>query len=974
MVPLTIAITSYHANTFVRKPQAVRDVALFDVSVPDPPYAISGKPLKWFAHLTSLLLVNVRLSQASVSDLGFDSLPHLRKLWLAETSISSLPRRLFRECTVLEELYLYGNRLEAFDAISDVASSLTVLSLADNALTSLDTLPILPVVRNLAHTLPRVVRLNLAGNNWRSLPCILPLTALARSLRSLAFDNADSGPNPFCAAPLYDVFLLYHLPRLAKLDGRTVGDSASRVGPSPIDVAENVFAGRAVYASARIAARAAANAAFRAAVDNAVAIASAALAKLHADAGLIATLAHYRPSVRALADSSALAESALTFAKTAAIELAAAADARHAVLAAQLELAAGLDLLPVETAGAVVPGACVLSSSVEAALPLAAHALAVSCPTSSPTPLTPRYMFWLGSTEPAGVLRAIRNGLDSWSQGEHQFASQLSALEPERLAAAHVVLICKVYLDQTDSAAAATGGLGCKLGLDPRRAKPAFVIALGPRALPFTGTALDADPRLVAAVAADFALAKAPCLAPLASMTSSVRAVLTAAFPPEQTSPSEALALALALADASSSPALAAGPIEAVVPSLAALLVPPLTKDGASLVRLALVHCGLTSLDGLTPDLVPAVTSLDVTGNALRSLDDGLAALLPQLVELRVGHNRLDGATPTPRGAHTLLRKLRKTGSRLQLISLAFNPLCRHWPSHARYRAAVLARLGPHLRELDGTGVGPGERKAAKVSVAGLDDAAALAAGGFVPTNAHFSAWPCFVHHPQSRLGQRSAPDNTPPVGLLLSGRAPLTSLNSVAACTSLRMLDLRDNGLVSLAGLEALAQLESAVVAGNKLTDLDGLLQCQALRSLDASRNELGNAALLELPHTCRKLRVLDLSHNHISSLTPLADATALRELYLFHNSVAQLDEIDVLVGLAHLYSLGLAGNPLVTDAPRYRALTLYRCKHVRMLDGEAASSSTRVDTAKLGPAGRRLAAGRRASGRAASAPSLRS
>eukprot|EP01135_Chromosphaera_perkinsii_P010928 Nk52_evm12s2284 gene=Nk52_evmTU12s2284 len=101
-------------------------------------------------------------------------------------------------------------------------------------------------------------------------------------------------------------------------------------------------------------------------------------------------------------------------------------------------------------------------------------------------------------------------------------------------------------------------------------------------------------------------------------------------------------------------------------------------------------------------------------------------------------------------------------------------------------------------------------------------------------------------------------------------------------------------------------------------------------LAQLNISSGECAKVKSLLLPGTdaegiikltdCLKyfprLEILDLSHNHISSLSPLATVLSLKELRLCSNNISNVEEFKWLDQLPHLEKLCIAGNPIGNDS----------------------------------------------------------
>ena len=155
----------------------------------------------------------------------------------------------------------------------------------------------------------------------------------------------------------------------------------------------------------------------------------------------------------------------------------------------------------------------------------------------------------------------------------------------------------------------------------------------------------------------------------------------------------------------------------------------------------------------------------------------------------------------------------------------------------------------------------------------------------------------------------------------------------------ALQVLDARNAGVASLAGLEHAVNLEGIDLGRNEIADLRPLSSLSALRwlNLDGATTDLwplaGLTALtglslrgagmedLEALSGLKQLVVLDLAENRISDLAPIARLSRLRALRLDGNHVADLSPLAAMEMLRHLW---LSGNEVTELNPLSRLLRL--------------------------------------------------
>jgi hypothetical protein len=148
---------------------------------------------------------------------------------------------------------------------------------------------------------------------------------------------------------------------------------------------------------------------------------------------------------------------------------------------------------------------------------------------------------------------------------------------------------------------------------------------------------------------------------------------------------------------------------------------------------------------------------------------------------------------------------------------------------------------------------------------------------------------------------------------------ASAATLRLEVAKTTLANLDLSDNDLTRLDGLESLAALETLVIDRNRVKVLDA-----------------GSFAGFA------NLRVLRMEENGLRSLAHFDALVSLRALHLGGNRVGEVAELEKLASLAELGELTLAGNP-VTRKQVYRPMALRHCEKLHTLDARAVTAIER-------------------------------
>ena len=127
-----------------------------------------------------------------------------------------------------------------------------------------------------------------------------------------------------------------------------------------------------------------------------------------------------------------------------------------------------------------------------------------------------------------------------------------------------------------------------------------------------------------------------------------------------------------------------------------------------------------------------------------------------------------------------------------------------------------------------------------------------------------------------------------------------IVSTVPLAEMTSLKELDVSSNALRSLDSIGNLTGLEKFSAAYNELLDLDALENCQALVYLDVSHNTLLN---VDMAASLTALQELNFSYNEVTQLPSFAADCALQVINGSYNQVSTLKKLSGLVNLSYVY-----------------------------------------------------------------------
>ncbi len=126
------------------------------------------------------------------------------------------------------------------------------------------------------------------------------------------------------------------------------------------------------------------------------------------------------------------------------------------------------------------------------------------------------------------------------------------------------------------------------------------------------------------------------------------------------------------------------------------------------------------------------------------------------------------------------------------------------------------------------------------------------------------------------------------------------------ASLARLTELELRDEEITDLTGLEHATQLADLDLSYNQISDVTPLAHLTQLIYLDLSDNQISDINPLA---QLTQLTELELDRNQINEISPLAQLTQLTELLLWNN---QISDISSLGGLPNLKYLSLSSNQI--------------------------------------------------------------
>ncbi|KAL8431212.1 hypothetical protein Efla_000157 [Eimeria flavescens] len=164
---------------------------------------------------------------------------------------------------------------------------------------------------------------------------------------------------------------------------------------------------------------------------------------------------------------------------------------------------------------------------------------------------------------------------------------------------------------------------------------------------------------------------------------------------------------------------------------------------------------------------------------------------------------------------------------------------------------------------------------------------------------------------------------------------------SGLLALPLLERLDLSFNTLRHLKELDGapLGSIRILELRGNGLTRIEGLLQCSRLEVLDLSDNRIRQIEPKGFEGATESLRCLVLERNGLRSLCGLPCLPQLEELHVAQNRIPDLDQMDYLLHLPKLRQLGFQQNP-ACQRRQWRTVLAEHLPQLETIDGEPVSS----------------------------------
>jgi Leucine-rich repeat (LRR) protein len=176
-----------------------------------------------------------------------------------------------------------------------------------------------------------------------------------------------------------------------------------------------------------------------------------------------------------------------------------------------------------------------------------------------------------------------------------------------------------------------------------------------------------------------------------------------------------------------------------------------------------------------------------------------------------------------------------------------------------------------------------------------------------------------------------SHPDSTNPAAVVCR-MMNITAISLTIPLADIRIVDLSNNGLTKLDGIQFLRNLAELNAENNQIFDITDVGHLSELRKL-----ELGSNLITNVGHCLtglKNLTLLSIENNKLTSLSCFSELENLLEIYVGENLIDDLKEIRHLSNLKKLLVMDLWGNPLCKDK-EFRLFCIFHIKDLKVLDG---------------------------------------
>lgn len=171
-----------------------------------------------------------------------------------------------------------------------------------------------------------------------------------------------------------------------------------------------------------------------------------------------------------------------------------------------------------------------------------------------------------------------------------------------------------------------------------------------------------------------------------------------------------------------------------------------------------------------------------------------------------------------------------------------------------------------------------------------------------------------------------------------------ITQIRDISAHRFLEVLLLSNNSIEKIEGLSSLQYLKVLDLSHNTIRNIENL-ENMNITELNMSNNKLTDLKGLQ---ACSRLSVLNVANNDIQSLVSLTTATALRVLNVRNNRLKYIRQVEYVQSLPWLGTIEVLGNPCC-HKQFYRPRIIYRLPALTMLDTNDVTPEEQIEAQNL-------------------------
>ena len=171
--------------------------------------------------------------------------------------------------------------------------------------------------------------------------------------------------------------------------------------------------------------------------------------------------------------------------------------------------------------------------------------------------------------------------------------------------------------------------------------------------------------------------------------------------------------------------------------------------------------------------------------------------------------------------------------------------------------------------------------------------------------------------------------DNENEVSIAYLNHKNLVNIPIIEKNKNIQIIYLNSNKITKISNLSHLNNLKELFLQNNKITVIENLPT--SLKKLDISNNYINNLNGIE---SLLYLEWINLENNNIQQITPIIKLNNLIELYCSNNLINKFNECNQLGKLKNLEIFDISGNEVVNNINNFRIIIIYYCPNLKFLN----------------------------------------